>query len=259
LSILEEHILPLENRDKDYILHHLSDQIFIENLEKQLTTLCPNYYNINILDIFNDRYNFILAKYGESSNWIKDTINQTKFELYEFIKKEIESRFDINTNLDYSYIDINYFYYIARLYEFFVIDYKSNVIKFLSSYILSEKQFLAQEYRDITIKKDLGIISIKKIFSKFDDVIIIANIEDIVKNIILNFEDAELVLELLYKTNDSEISTNAMVDLFINTKYNSNFGNNFCHNFLNPFLDINIWSEVIFEVKSELIKTFPKK
>jgi hypothetical protein len=251
----------LSEGDKEDITLFLSDEVLRNNLEEQLSEsdilnyLKPN----NFLDIFDERLNYLNAKYLNDAELIQK-FKDVKLEIYLKVCKGIEKKFNIKTNFSLAYTPmLNYFFYIKKLYNFFVINYRENLVNFFINYILNHKNELAKVTKNNTNKKDLTIESLKKILVKPEDVIITHNLEDIVNLIVETLEDNNLIIKTIISS-DEEESTNIIIkELFLENKENSYLENEFRNNFFKPIKDENQAFDLISEIKLSFFSLLEKK
>jgi hypothetical protein len=253
--LYKEVFLSLSETDKSKILSRLSDDLLEQNISEQIATkIIENLTPTNFLSIFNDRYNLLIEKYKDQKDLVGE-LNRIKNYFYNNTKNAIEEKFDIQTNLNIEY-DLSS---IKKIYEFFVIYYRENLIKYCTNYVLINKPELVKVYRNSTNKKDLGVTLLRKNLIEFDDVVLIHNIQDIITNIYRNHNDSQDILEIVISDDENESISYAIKELFIDGKYDSTLGIHFAKKFLSPLDDEQYNFELMNEVKIELVKSLPKK
>jgi hypothetical protein len=261
-EFLQDDTLDIEfTEEGDEVLSRLSDALLIDNLEEQLNTVVLTSLNpTNFLSIFDDRYNYLTQVKFINNDDAKGKFLSIKTRIYSEVKNGIENKFDISSNLDPEYIvPSNYYFYIKKLYEFFVIDYRRNLIQFFQNYLIQNKAELVKNYKATTDKKDLGVSSLRKTFNKMDDVIILYNFEEIITDAISHIEDPLFIIETIVNSDPDEAINHTINELFVDGIEESLLGVRFASKFFSCLQDEEYSPELMADIKGSFLKTIQRK
>jgi hypothetical protein len=164
--------------ETDELLAQLPIAIMKENIDEQVDN--PLYSNVNYLNSVLEQY-YILEEHFEDNPTVLSELTDIIKEFCEYILNKLNDKFDISFNVDEKYDDI--ISHTDIIYTFFIINYSSNMTNFLYSYINDNKKNLAESYDKLGKKKDVTTMNYKKQFKNKDDVIIAANLPDILNYI----------------------------------------------------------------------------
>lgn len=247
--------------EKDNIVNRLSDDLLIDSLKEQIDHQIVITFNpTNFLSVFNNRFAVLTTKYQDYEELMKK-FNDIKLNLFMNVLSGIENKFDIDSNMEPEYMSRdNYYYYVKKMYEFFVLDYRKNLVEFVVNYIHANKTEIIRGYKASTDKKDLGVIALRRSLTDLEDVVVIHNIEDIVSNIVNSTDiESEYIIETIIEGDESESRFLAAEELFVQSITDGSLGKNFSEIFLKPLVDDNSSFEVLNDIKNQLLKTAPKK
>lgn len=233
-------------------LNNLTDELLKENIYTQINNY--NYFesNINYIELFNNRYNFLIEKFNDTPDLLSQ-LKTLKHDFYYKIYFALSEKFKFQLN---SFNEENFYIYTSALYDFFVLNYSENIIEFLTDYILSNKKNLISNF-DLKNKK-MESESYKKLLKNKSDVIILSNIISIIRLICTQDFSTDDLIDILYENDPDEYSFNIINELVNNGTLV------FDKEFQNKFFDIIInerdgYSNFINEIKFRLISEMPKK
>lgn len=221
----------------DLLLADLPVELLKENVRKQIND--PFYNSVNYLFIVTNKVIILRDQFSEDEDMI-DKINDFLVSFLNFFIEEIDERFNLCLDIDPSKVD-EFTETAFILYEFFIINYRKNVSNFLYKYILKNKKIIAE---GIESKKDVSTSSLKKKIKNKDDVVIIANLPTILKQILYLDIDPEEFIN--YLCQDLNYDSLYIKDLITENKLNGNF----VDKFFEPLIDNSYgFDEVLNDVK----------
>lgn len=246
--------------EREEFLGKLSDNILITNIKEQLIKNeglfeeSPN----NLLEVFDDRYFYIVNLYSDDEIMINNC-NLIKENLYKEILNTLINKYQFSTEIfDTEISDDNFYYYIRGLYEFFILDYYKNIVKFFSNYIINNKKELINLYKEnlSKYKKDLSFKYYSKLMNSNEKAILLYNIEDIIKDYISLENNYDEFIKDIINLENYNINMSIMNDLFVENKYESYLSNEFLINFFNNIFDENkqINYVIITKIRNSIIE-----
>lgn len=124
------------------ILYSMNTEEFLENeLEDQLGESIFSEKKTNYLESYMSKYKFYLDEYSANEEFI-ESLKEKKDDMIEHILNEISDKFEFNID------DESRKTKVAKvLYEFFVIDYKNNMVDMILTYINDNKKSILQEIK----------------------------------------------------------------------------------------------------------------
>ena len=147
-------------------------------------------------------------------------------------------------------------YFITSvLYEFLILNYTENVKTFVINYINANKKSLSKNYTKI---KNLDTTSLKKTLRNENDIIMIANIYDIVENIInIDFSISD-ICKIIIETDMHEYNNYFINKYFVEEQLlvSDSFKDNFL-SILNKNNDK--YYKIISDIQLELLQNATKK
>jgi len=259
MSSDSNNVLTFSKEEKSDIINRLSDDLLKENLDEQLSSLIVKTYDsTNFLSIFDERFNYLMSKYSRDDN-LKENFKEIRNELYQDICKRLEEKFSFSSNMDTDFsLNNNYYFYIRKLYEFFIINSRENLVQFFVSYINDSKESLANTFKKNTDRRNLAVTSLNKYFSDFNHVIIIFNLNEIIDSIIGSIDNGELILETIINTDEDEITNASIKDLFLSEVFDGSLLEDFPDKFFLPLKSDEYDFEIISEIKNTLLGVFNK-
>lgn len=240
------------DNDIEEIMYSLSDDFLLRNVISQINNIDIDNTE-NYLDIFNSRYDYVIEKYNEE-NEIVSQLREIKYDFYMDIFNELTKHFLMCSLRPET--DGNKFYQlIYNVYVFFILRHKENLVDFYVNYIFENKNNLIVEYKSKVNKKDLEIMSLKKIVNNINNAVLITALEDIIEGIQLdNFNDYFLTLKLITKNElDEEVNFN-ICNMFINYPDEVILKNTFHKRFNSIMYEESFRNVVLNDIKQELIK-----
>lgn len=233
----------------------LSDDILLQTIYEQI----ESNLNINPNDIlynFNERYHYILVFYGNDERILKN-IKELKKKIYLKILDKLCNKFDFTTELnneDISADSTNLYLYTDAFYNFFILNYRENIIDFFTNYLFENAETLIENYKNtIENKNDLMIKSLKKSFHNS----IYAYLLYLTETIILDYINNDILVEDLIKdfTDMDEYEYNKAIIrlIFLKNKYNTYAGSDFINRFFAPLKNEEYRLNILIEIKSNLV------
>lgn len=228
----------------DLLLVDLPIDLIKEQLKDQIVN--PLYTNVNYVETVVDKFRLLSEEYGDNEDAIKN-INNFISDFFLFIINEIDERFGLEIEVDESCLQ-EVIETGLVLYNYLILRYKKNIIKFLYKFIMKNKKRLVEEFEGYK-KKDVTSISLKKKIKNKDDVIILSNLPYIIKFIL------DLEIEPLDFLNYSS-SNNYYEGLYISNLIEEG---NLVGNFVDKYLEVikqdrDVLDEVLADVKLKILK-----
>jgi hypothetical protein len=247
-----DNIFELTESEQNEITSKLSDELIISNIREQMkATISESLIPNDILNVFNERYDFIVRYYADDNSLVTKCKNIRR-NIYTEIFNTIKERFQFESKLNEENED---FYFCTKeLYLFFVVNYRFNLIKFFTKFITDHSKELVKEYKSSEHKKDLMFKSLKKTIKNQDNIYIVYNIDNIIGDFIEVFnENGEDVISDIVNTDIYELNYNTINELFIENKYETYINNQFPQIFFKPLVDEETRHDIIAEIRNNLI------
>jgi hypothetical protein len=239
--------------ERELLLNKLSDNLILVGMMEQLESKDLPQRMTNFLQIFDDKFSYISIKHEDDQD-LMDVINKIKLEFYIDLCNSISAKFDIETNFDLDIMPLqNFYFYVRKMYEFFVLEYRNNLITFFTKYIYENKSELLKVYKPITDKTDLSVGSIRKTAS-LDGTIIIYNLDKIIAGIPSVIHDNVFIIEEIINDEPDETANLVIHELFIDAKEESNLGINFVDKFFEPLFNEELKFSINVEIEARLLK-----
>lgn len=247
----------LINKERDEIQsmniispENISEELLLISLDNQIES--PELNNENSPDLieqFETRYYLFKLIYSDDTEMINTAI-KVKDEFYENLVKKICIKFGFESIECPDHL-INIVG--ESLYRVFILNYKSNIINFMLSYILEHKPDYVKKYN-----QDGRILSFSKRFIKRNDAVIVANLMSIIQDIIddesLTFDQ---IIRLLAKYDEGEKDILALNSCLSSISFDD-VDNDFRTKFFSIFVKQNNgYSSYISELSESLYKIFP--
>jgi hypothetical protein len=125
--------------DKLGFIENLDDELLLENIYEQIDKLLIDSYEvINYIEIFESRYRFLKLKIKDDDEFI-EKLNIIRDSFFDKILARINNKFSLSLEFN----DGSKYICIKNLYEFFVLEYKKNLITFIIEYIKNNKIVIA--------------------------------------------------------------------------------------------------------------------
>ena len=243
----------LDQNEQELILMNLTDELLIENITEQIKKPHTIFYEkTNFIDVFEERFKYICERFKDTPDLIA-SVKEARVSFYQKIYKLISTKFDFV--LDDFEENLNMYLITKVLYEFLILNYTENVKTFVINYINSNKKSLSKNYTKI---KNLDTTTLKKTLRNENDIIVIANIYDIVENIINIDFSIEDICKIIIESDIHEYN-----NYFIN-KYFVEEHLLVSDSFKDKFLSIlnksnEKYYKIISEIQLELLQNAVKK
>lgn len=235
-----------EYQDKNIISNHkyLSETIMGHFSPEFLESIIDNNFKIrdkmillfktNVIDTLEINYNQI-----PNNNLLED-----KIFLYKNIIKKIfdYNQISINENL-LDDINENLYKFTNIMYQILILNYRENMIEFMSQFILNESKslFNIAELSNYKRNKDVTTTSFKKKYNDKKLPYIIANLENVINCIGVNYSIS--IFDIL-----NYLQVNK--DIINNLKYIIIDENNFfINNYINSFINSEYKEDVLIDLK----------
>lgn len=206
-----EKILALSDR--------LAEEIILENIEEQLTTeLDTLNTKINYVSLFREKYSEITP---EDEEYDEEYMKQSLANIASVIGENIKNRYgvEIGTDLDYTSPAV-YLDEMETLYEFLFIRHYENLVDYLKSELIKNKQNYIDIYSNLMEEdqhsKDLFVIQSKKKFKDKNDVLIMHFMNEIIRDIKDSVTSAYDLFNAICKLDIFEEFNNKMSQLLLN-------------------------------------------
>lgn len=197
---------------------NLSEEIVLTNINDHISGNSPwpgriNYissYREKVEDARTDPDNLDLSEFIReiTERVIATVLNGLKKNYSVSIGRDLEESNDI-----YKYLED-----IETLYEFFFVRNYENVKDILYKTLITKRQYFIDRYRELynDQDEDLFIMTQKKKFKNFDDVLICNFISDIIFDIMEMYESGYELFKAIVNLDLYEVFNNRMLDLLIN-------------------------------------------
>ena len=243
----------LTQNEQDLILMNLTDELLMENITEQIQRPHTIFYEkTNFIDIFEERYKYICERFKDTPDLIQ-SVKEARTQFYQKIYKMISTKFEFT--LDDFEENLNMYLITSVLYEFLILNYTENVKTFVINYINANKKSLSKNYTKI---KNLDTTSLKKTLRNENDIIMIANIYDIVENIInIDFSISD-ICKIIIETDMHEYNNYFINKYFVEEQLlvSDSFKDNFL-SILNKNNDK--YYKIISDIQLELLQNATKK
>lgn len=246
----------LKEYEKDEILNMISDDIMIENLVEQIRKIKLNIITDNPisdkLQYFIDKYNFIVTKYFDKQDMIKEC-NDIMDTILNKILDTINEVMNIKIEIMESVLFKDKIDYVHYLYNFLVVNLSNNIINFSYNYIIDNSESLKKSFK-IKNKKSLSYMTIKKLIDNEYTPIILYT-ETILKSV-RDITDED-VINLLIKNDEDEINNYYSRKILVDNYFSS-------VSFNEPFIDfirgiIKETDKIYLKVQFKLINNFKER
>lgn len=176
--------------DVDRIFGDFSIDIVKENIETQMQD--PLMYEEDYCD---DVYQ-VISDAREELDHIdeyKQEINEIEDEFNKFLIDKLNDKFNLDIDL-YALEDYQISEMAKNCYEFFVINLRENLKRFLFNYIMDNKLQLAEMLDGEYKRKDVTTLNMKKSLKNKEDVLIMSNLIDVINYILdLEFDPSDFI------------------------------------------------------------------
>lgn len=242
---MKDENLEYENQSElNEILFSMNSEEFLETeLDEQLNEEIFNNNKTNYLQAYLTKCKFCKNEYGANDGFI-ESLKENKDELIEFVIDKISDKFSLTID------DDNKGTKMAKiLYDFFVINYSSNLKNLFINYINNNKKAIISVLKKEKKRRDVAVITSKIRYSNNNDALIVDNVAFIINEIILSSE-IENFIELIAQMD--ETVTNLKMIEFIN-KGKVSLDDESFNSFIEPFVDEEIgWCDIISDIVIEL-------
>ena len=201
----------LDLNEQKLLLLKLNDELLIESIDEQINNPMSLYCEkTNYLDIFDDRYKYIVERFKDIPDLISQ-VAEVREDFYGTIFEKICQKFDLE--LDDITNDNNIFIMTKVLYEFLILYYIDNVKAYVKQYIIRNKRSLVERFGG---EKKLDLAAMKKSVKNSANAIIITSMYKIIESICADKEiSVKQVLELIVSEDEAEFNNYFMKKYFI--------------------------------------------
>lgn len=196
----------------------LSEEIVLTNINDHISGNSPWPGRINYISSYREKV--------ENARTDPDNLDLSEF-IREITERVIATVLDglkknysvsIGRDLEESNDIYKYLEDIETLYEFFFVRNYENVKDILYKTLITKRQYFIDRYRELynDQDEDLFIMTQKKKFKNFDDVLICNFISDIIFDIMEMYESGYELFKAIVNLDLYEVFNNRMLDLLIN-------------------------------------------
>jgi hypothetical protein len=226
----------------DELLSDFPLDLIKENIYEQISN--PLMSSTNYFNIVMEKYNIIKHNFSDNPDDFKNFENV----IIDFCNDVLNSISE-KYNLGIDNIDTpELFPTTEAVYNYFILNYKRNVVRFFYSYITDNRNTLAESYEKMAKKKDVTTLNYKRQLKEREDVIILSNLSSIVSYIkSIQIES----LDFVDMTTESDDIDDRTIELLINRGMMNG-------DFVNDYLDIvfdyndNVLDEIVNELQLKL-------
>lgn len=247
--------LILTEDESDEILSNLKDELILESIMEQIDNPFNNTSkNTDYLELFNTRYSYLTSVYNNSTSFI-DKLNVVRDNIYNEIFKRIVNKFNISYT-DNGF-DINET--ANSLYHFFCLDYRDNIIEYLINHIMKERKSLSANLSEPQYSKTLSANALKKVIKNRDIALILANINEVIKNLISRENDNLEVIKSICNYDIAEV-TNFHINQYFLIDFSMSPNADFNQIYFGILLNKEEgYSSIINDVKTKIFNIAEKK
>lgn len=235
--------------DLDRILGDLPIDIIKENIKTQIDD--PLIFAMDQCDQFYQTMNEASEEFDHIDEY-RYEIQEMKDDFNVFLGNELNNKFNLGIDME-NMQSFELEGIVKAGYQFFVLDLKENITRFITNYILANKTSIYELFNDSYRRKDVTTTNMKKLTKNREDVVILSNIISVIYHILDLEHDPEDFMNLATEpgeyygsilteaVHDFRISNNFVQDILSEIKYNHN-----------DYID-EIATEIILSMRDEII------
>lgn len=226
--------------DVERILGDLPIDIIKENLKTQIAD--PLVFGSNQCDQVYDTLDEAMNEFGHIEEY-REEIYELRDDFNCFLAVELDKRFDLGIDLD-NLQDYELESVARNCYNFFILDLKDSLTRFVSNYILVNKSSLSELFNDEYKRKDVTTTNMKRLTKNREDILILSNIISVIYHVLDLDHDPEDFMELAVEP--GEYSGECIREFVHSFK----IANNFVCTLMNEVKYIH--NDIIDEIASEI-------
>lgn len=196
----------------------LSEEIVLTNINDHISGNSPWPGRINYISSYREKVEDARTDPDnlDLSEFIREITERVIATVLDGLKKNYSV--SIGRDLEESNDIYKYLEDIETLYEFFFVRNYENVKDILYKTLITKRQYFIDRYRELynDQDEDLFIMTQKKKFKNFDDVLICNFISDIIFDIMEMYESGYELFKAIVNLDLYEVFNNRMLDLLIN-------------------------------------------
>lgn len=197
---------------------NLSEEIVLTNINDHISGNSPWPGRINYISSYREKVEDARTDPDnlDLSEFIREITERVIATVLDGLKKNYSV--SIGRDLEESNDIYKYLEDIETLYEFFFVRNYENVKDILYKTLITKRQYFIDRYRELynDQDEDLFIMTQKKKFKNFDDVLICNFISDIIFDIMEMYESGYELFKAIVNLDLYEVFNNRMLDLLIN-------------------------------------------
>ena len=159
----------------DELLSDLPLDLLRENIKEQIEN--PLSTTTNYLNTVLEKYELLKNNFSENPDTLSQ-LNGYMDDFFQFIIDTLNNTLNLGINPNLQHEEL--YKMSDALYNYFVINYRKNIVKFFYTFIKNNKRLLSDQYEKMGKKKDVTTLNYKKQLKNKDDVIILSNIPSII-------------------------------------------------------------------------------
>ena len=226
--------------DVERILGDLPIDIIKENLKTQIED--PLVFGSNQCDQVYDTLDEAMNEFGHIEEY-REEIYEMRDDFNCFLAAELDRRFDLGIDFD-NLQDYELESVARNCYNFFILDLKESLTRFVSNYILVNKSSLSELFNDEYKRKDVTTTNMKRLTKNREDILILSNIISVIYHVLDLDHDPEDFMELAVEP--GEYSGECIREFVHSFK----IANNFVYTLMNEVKYIH--NDMIDEIASEI-------
>lgn len=243
---LDENYELSSNTEIDMLLVELPLNLLKENIRYQVNN--PLSTGVNYVETVEDKIRIMRNSYADNPEAIAN-INMLIQDFFGFLISEIDNKFDLGVSIDDN--DMNQIMETGIvLYNFLILNYKKNITKMVYRFIIKNKKSIVSQFSDQLKRKDVTSNSLKKMTKNKDDVLILANLPNIIKYIVTL--DLEALDFLKYAANDENYEASYISNIILSGNMLGNFVDSYFQIVIDEY--DYILDEVQTDVRLKLLK-----
>lgn len=228
------------------LLAELPFDLIKESIIEQIND--PMSTDTDYIEVIIDKCDVFKKMYENDPDIIRE-IDLNLHDFITFVIQRINDRFDLGLDIEGILLDGDLVETSSALYEYFIVRYKKNIIKFFTNFIMDHRKILYDEFND-TNKKDVSTLAYKKQIKSKEDLVIITNLNSIINYII------DLNVDPIVFISYSASMDNYEAGIITNMISNNRLVGNFISDYFNACIDEHdyLFDDIQTDIKTRILK-----
>lgn len=228
----------------------------IDGIHKALDDPNTITNGINYINIFDSIVKKVIDENYDNPELVNDIKNE-KEKVYSDIKSAIEEKLEISIDLE-PFLPSEQYDVIHIMYSYFINDYHSNMVEFLTNYIIKNKKSIFNSLIENKSKKEVTDALAKKLYKNSKDAVIMSNTYKILKCVLQGDIEPMEFLKYLFKNispTNKVVSDMILKHIDQPITFNANFYEIYTSFALN---DDRVLIDLMTSLQMKLYNIFPK-